>query len=410
MKKIKTILFTFVIASLLPLSLVGQDHGTTQYAISQVDVKIRNTISQRKTNHENQEKINAFVNETAKWFKASSDIQNKINQAKSGTGDYSTFNTQNLQQEIQNLEQQQKSIKSLNGGVTIDMKIYNSINELKNGLTDRSQEMVQLINEDEKLKNNLQTLDIERDKYVTDAEYDESTDQKNLLWNKIQYLKKKLQSNFEDYSRTSRDKVNPAVWCTKKDNNSSIKCMDRKLYIAGLTKAYIDQLALTPGKKYNQNEFANIIKNHQQRSIEVKKEATYMLREWYGLINSMEQEIKALEKKYWNEEINSDIDPSGCWVIVIGEDEYPKVRIEENIFGEYIAKLTNPGSLHKDYKTGEILFSVSRINATTFDGTEYSFSKSGATTRIPVRIIIQKNRKGIEYRTSDDLLTLRPCY
>ena len=410
MKQFKNLLFTFVIASLIPISLVGQDRYSTQHAIDQVDVKIQNTISQRKANHENQEKINAFVNETDKWVKASSDIQNKINQARSHSGNYSSFNSNQLQQEIQNLEQQKKAINSLNGGITVDWKRYNSISELKNGLTEKSQEIVKLINEDEKLKKKLHSLDIERDSYVKDGETDERTNKKNLLWNKIQYLKRKLPSLKGDYNKASQDKINPAMWCVKKDNNSSLKCLHRNLYIEALTKGYVKSLD-RDGKTYDPNELATLIKNAQRQSNAVKEEAKYMLREWHQAILSVEREIATLENRYWEEkEEDIDIDPSGCWVIVIGKDNYPKIRIEENLFGEYIAKLTDPGSLHENYKRGKILFNISRINATTFEGTEYSFSKSGATTRIPLRIIIQKDRRGIQYRTSDDILNLRPCW
>ena len=409
MKQIKNALFIFLAVSLLPFSVIGQDYVTYQNAISQVDVKIQNIITQRKTNHNSQENINAFVAEAGKWFNANSDIEHKINQAKSGSGDYSTFNSQNLQQEIQNLEQQQKAINNLNGGVTIGEENYNSISALRNGMTEKSFEIIQLINEDEQLKNKLQSLDIERDNYVADAEKDEKIDKQNFLRNKIQYLKKKFQSNYEDYSRTSSDKINPAIWCTRKDEKSSLKCIHRNIYISVLTETYVREIRES-GKKYDQNKLAEMIKNAQQQSIEVKKEATYMLREWYALINAMQQEIDDMEKRYWSgEEKNIDIDPSGCWIIGIGKGTQPVVEIKENPFEEFVGTVTNTGTIHKKYK-GRVLFKFTRVNSTTFEGTEYAYTDKGfVKARIPVRIIINKNRNGIEYRTVEQILTLRPC-
>ena len=400
MKQIKTLLFASLILSIIPVSVIGQDHGTYQYAINQVDINVQNVIAKRKTNSENQKNINAFVTEAGKWFEARSNIKKKINQAK---------NNQSSQQYIQQLEQEQKAINSLNGGVTIDWKTYNSMDDLKNDLTEKSLEMVQLINEDEKLKNELKSLDIERDNYVAKAEKDEKTDQKNLLWDKIQYLKKKFKSNYEEYSKTSQNKVNDAIWCTKKDGSSSLKCLHRNLYISALTETYIREIRKS-GKEYDQNKLVEMIKNAQSESIKLKKEATYMLREWYELIKGMEQEIANLENKYRNwEEPDNNIDPSGCWLIVIGNGVKPMVEIKAKPFEEFVGIVTRTGTIHEKYQN-RVLFRLTRVNATTFEGYEYEYSDKGTRKgSVPVRIIINKNRTGIDYRTSDNILNLRPC-
>jgi len=408
MKQIKNSLFYFAVVLLLPNFIFAQNYyPSINDKINGIDMQIRNLISQRKINHENQETINAFVVEGGKWFKAISDIQNKINYAKSRSGDYSTFNKKDLLKEIQNLEQQKKEINSLNGGVTINRRTYNSINELQDALTEQSLLMVELINDDEKLSNDLQELDIIRDKMVADFETDEKVNQKNILWNKLQHLKQKQQFLEEDYNKDSHDIVTPAIWCTKKGKNSSLKCLHRNLYISTLTEVYIKKLDET-GKKYDQNELAGMIKNAQKQSENVKKEAKYMLRERYHELNALQQEIGAIEKKYWEEENNIDIDPSGCWAIAIGTGSRPQINIVKNAYGEFDGIIMDPGPLA--YKKGKRLFTIARINSTTFKGTEYSHSESGITTRISLRVIVQKGRNSADYRTSDDHLTLLPCW
>ncbi len=279
MKQIKKTLFYFAIVLLLPSFIFAQNYfASINDAINGIDIQIRNLISQRKINHADQDKINAFVAEAGKWFTAISNIQNKISQARSRSGDYSTYSSQSIKQELQKLEQERNAINGLNGGVFIDDDSYSSINELKNGLTVKSKEMVRLINEDEKFNNELRTFDIRRDEMVAKIEPDEKTDQRNVLWDKLQHLKLKKTFYEEDYNNDSKDIINPAIWCVKANKNSSLKCLHRNLYIAALTEAYIIKLDKS-GKKYNQNELAEMIKNAQKQSIEVKKEAKYMLRE-----------------------------------------------------------------------------------------------------------------------------------
>lgn len=403
MKQIKNTLFIFLIISLFPISVVGQDYGTYQHAINELDVRIRNLVSDRKINRENQEKINAFVAEAGKWFTASSEIQNKINQAR---------NSQNLEQEIQKLEQEQKAINSLNGGTYVVDKTYFSINELRSELTEKSKEMVRLINEDEQIRNNIQSLDIDRDKCVAGAESENKidSDEEKILEDRKVHLNFLGHEYIEEFSKVYSNIKTEAIWCTQKDKNSPLKCMHRNLYIAGLSELYINKLAES-GKKYDENELAGMIKNAQKESKRVKDEAApNILKKMDEQIKSMNQEINEIDKKLRDQEkIITDIDPSGCWIIGIGKGTQPVVEIKENANGEFVGTVTTSGTIHKNYQ-GRVLFILTRINVTTFEGTEYAYTDKGyVKARIPVRIIINKNRRGIEYRTVEQILTLRPC-
>lgn len=409
MKQLKYILFTFVMVSLFPISLNGQNSSPSYgELISQIDVKIQDLIFQRKSNHAEQDNINNFVAEVGRWFTASSNIQTKIDQARGRSGDYSTFSNQGIQQEIQKLEQEQIAINGLNGGTIIQGVTYYSIDELRSAMTEKGKEVLQLINDDENLKNDIRSLDMERDRYTAEIEYSDKEDKRNVLYENMMYLEKKKNLYKYDLTRELKDLKDVNYWCARASKDSPIKCLHRKYYLALLVAIYDKQLSDTPGKEYDQNEFAGMIKNVRDRSNKVKKEAQDMIREKREEIKSLEQQYEALYEEYYNVDKLINIDPSGCWVIVIGSGRRPQINIVKNAYGEFDAFITDPGSIK--YNRGKKLFTMARINASTFEGTEYSFDNSGAETRIPLRIIINKKSNSGEYRTRDDLLTLLRCY
>ncbi len=408
MKQIKRALFTLVIVSLLPISLVGQNSDPTyRQLINQIDVKIQDLDTQRKRNHTEQDNIKNFVAEVGRWFTASSNIENEINQARTQSGKYSTFSNQRMQQELQKLEQERNAINGLNGGSTIQGITYYSIDELRSAMTEKGKEVLQLINVDEKIKNDIRSLDMERDGYAAEIEYIDEEDKRNILYNKMKYLELKKNIYKADLKRELKDLKDVNYWCARANKDSPIKCLHRKYYLALLVASYDKQLTDTPGKKYDQNEFVGMIKKVRDRSNKVKKEARDMIREKREEIKSIEQQYEAAFEIYMNKENIIDMDPSGCWVIAIGTGRRPQINIVKNAYGEFDAFITDPGPL--DYKKGKRLFTMARINSTTFEGTEYSFNNSGGETRIPLRIIINENRSSIEYRTRDELLTLLPC-
>lgn len=408
LKQFKIILFAFIIISLLPISVFGQNYWGPSFkeSINKIDEKIHNLIFQRKRNHENQDKINIFVAEAGKWFTASSNIQNKINQARGRSGAYSNLNSQRLQQELQKLEQEKNAINGLNGGATIQGVTFYSIGELKSAMTKKSNEIIELINYEEQIKIDLQSLDIERDKYTAEIELDDELDQQKILEEKLDYLEEKKSLNQEDFMRRHEQLKDVNYWCQKINKDSPIKCLHRRLYISKLTAHYANQLVTTPGKKYNQNEFAQMIKNARDQSNTAKQEEKDRMDKKLIKLASIQQQIDVTRKELNKKKI-IEIDPSGCWVIPIGTKR-PQINIIKNSYGEYDGIITDPGS--SAYKKGKRLFTMARINSTTFEGTEYSHSKSGIQTRIPLRVIVKKGIRNADYRTSDDQLTLLPCW
>jgi hypothetical protein len=402
-------LFTLTMLLLIPFTIEAQYYGPSyDEKINKVDMKIQNLMFQRKTNRAEQDKINNFVAEAGKWFASYSNIQNKINQAKRGSGDYSTFTNQRLQQILQELEQEKKAIHGLNGGATIQGKTFDSIDKLQSELTGKSEDAITLVNEDEKIGIDIQSADMERDQYVAGLQESEILDKKDLLEEQWTNLNKKKMKHQLDYNYYAEMLNNDNFWCAEARDKSHIKCIDSRLYIIKYTKMYSERLKEGINKKISRKELIEMIMQAKEKSDIVKQKAHDMQRKRKKKLLSLQKQMTSIEQQLYSTKIKTNqIDPSGCWVIVIGKGRRPEIRIKENANGEYDAYIIDPGPLN--YKRGKRLFTMARINASTFEGTEFSYSDSGRTTRIAVRLIITKNRNSIEYRTRDDLLTLMPC-
>jgi hypothetical protein len=400
--KKKTKSLWYIILVLIPFTLTGQNYLTYEDQINKVDIKISQLITQRKINRAKQDKINDFIPEVGRWFDNYSNIQTKIKEAKGQYGNYGSFDNQKLERALQQLEQERITVYNLNGGTTIHGVTYYSIGELQSAMTTKSKEVVDLINDDEKITIALQTADRERDRLVSQLEESDELDNRDNSRERWNGLKIKLYLLESDYKRDSYMLNSPNFWCASAAN-SKIKCVHRKYYVAHLITLYTESLIDNLGKKYDQKELADMIIQARDNSNDIKRNAqSEIIFETLEQIKSIKQQLKSFTTKV------PLVDPSGCWVILIGSGRKPVITIQENSYGEFDAYITDPGSLN--YKRGKRLFTMARINATTFEGTEYSYSKSShSETRIPVRLIIQKNRSSIEYRTSDDLLTLLPC-
>lgn len=392
----KTLSF-LIILLLIPLFIIGQSNEAQH--IQNLDYRIQDLISKRKTNRAEQDKINTFSTQAVSWIKSYTNIQTKIQQAKERSGDYYSFSREQMEDELQQLEQQRNAIYNLNGGTIIQGTLYNSIDKLQNAFTEKGKEIINLVNEDESISISIREADIERDKIMSQLEKD------NVIHNKLdsetwrQSLENKAELLQETIDRDIDFINDPNYICGVTKANVPLKCIHKELFIPAFTEAYIKKM-YDSGKEYDKNELIKLVKTVKENSMMVKELRKKTLQE---KINQVREIHAQLSKE------SISIDPSGCWVIPIGTDR-PMVNIRENTYGEYVAKVTKRGALHEKY-TDKVLFTVSRINTTTFEGTEYNYSDTGKLIkRIPLRLIIHKNRSGIDYRTSDDILTLRPCW
>jgi len=399
MKLVKNVLFTLVVLSLLPISVMGQnDQSYEAQQIQILDFRIQNLISQRKMNRAEQDKINEFCVQAATWIDSYTKIQAKIQQAKGKSGDDYSFSREQLEEELQQLEQQRNAIYSLNGGTTIQGTLYNSIDQLQNTFAKKGKEIITLVNEDESISIAIRAADIKRDKFMSQLEKGNVIHSKQGSETWRQSLEYKVELLQETINR-DRDFINdPNFICGVTKANVPLKCIHKDLFIPAFTEAYIKK-SYDSDKAYDKNELIKLVKTAKENSMMVKE-----LRK-----RALEEKINQIVEIHSQSSKESvSLDPSGCWTIPLGNNR-SEIDIQENIFGEFIGKITKRGSLHKNYEEKN-LFTITRINTTTFEGTEYTYSRKGEIVkRIPLRIIIQINRSGIDYRTADDILTLRPC-
>jgi len=389
---VKTVLFGLLFLVFFPIHFYAQSEN--EYRINQIDFEIGNLIAQRKTNHLAQKDINTFASIAESWFAKYEEIQVEIRQVNTKSGDYMYYSPNELNHKLSQLEQGSRTVYNLNGGISVHNKYYNSLDDLRNDMASQGKEVVRLVNEDENLRRQIQSLDIERDRLV-DADHAE--------YKKYSIFPKRRIANLkEDYERNLKAVYDVNFWCVKGESNlTPLKCIDRKLYISALTVIYLEKIKSDPSMSYSERRLADMIKRARDESNEAKQEAID-----YGLA-AQEQNITNLERKFQNQIIM--IDPVGCWVLVVG-DAYnrPVIEIRENEYGEFNGFIVDPGPL--DYfRKGGHFFNIARINEVTFEGTEYSYGTNGNTTRIPLRLIITANRSSIEYRTTDEIITLLPC-
>ena len=393
MKQIQNILFIFIIVSLLPTSVIAQVYISFEDEINGIDIRISDLMNQRNNNRIEQEEINHLVSEVSQWFTSYDNVNNEIKRVQQEINQYGSFQNSKSENQLRDLKQEQSDIFNLRGGSTIGESTYSSIDDLKNLMSEYSERIVTLLNEDEKLTMDLRELDIQRDRLYAKLE-----GENHELWQKG--LEQKIDRLLEDYNRDLTLVDNPKAWCVRTNDNTPMKCLPGKLFITLLTDRYINKLSQTPGMKFDQNELANLIKKYKKESNEIKRKMKSMgINEELLQISEIRRKLeKGLEKA----------DPSGCWIIAIGTGKRPQINIVKNSEGEYDGIITDPGPL--DYKRGKRLFTVARINSTTFVGTEYSHSNTGIETRISLRIIVKKDRSSADYRTSDDQLMLLPCW
>jgi len=150
----------------------------------------------------------------------------------------------------------------------------------------------------------------------------------------------------------------------------------------------------------DQQELNTRIRKVQEQSDELKKAVKG------GLIPQLEREIADLQVKMGQlERIQQDI--AGCWTILLGARDFPTLNVVHNDGGDFEGVIIDRGRL-AHIRPGHRLFSVARINATTYDGTEHTFSQDGQPTRIPLRLVVSSDFVSMSYR-SDQVLSLRRC-
>ena len=371
---------------------------TKKHLIAEIDNEVAHNIRLRKINDEQQKEIDIWTKDASAWIEQQNRLSQAVNRARQRKGDYATLNRKQLQQEIDDLNNRLISVIKPPGGRMLGNKKYYHIEDAYKEMVVKSKELERLQDQEHKFAQKMLELDARRDELVRKAE--KSTG-KFIKENRklLAYLKKVRNRRIEQVN-------NPDTWCEQqyylKDGITSpgpFICRDRKMVLIHLAQKYRAELRRT-GKPFKAEELAAKVREVQENSNQTK--ATLKNK----AIPFIENAIYESEQLAEAAEIPA-IDPSGCWFMWLpGSNRKAVIHIKLKDNAGYEGQIVDHGWL--DLPDSHILFKADRINATTFEGTEYSIIKN-IRTRTRLRLIIDKGRHTITYRTEDDMVSMTPC-
>ncbi len=319
-------------------------------------------------------------------------ILNKQESGKSGLRDSDS-------QSVKLKELQKKRELLLNTPVVINGKEYQSFSQLLDAIVKANTDHILLRENYNTLTRQLDDLGRERDMLIAQAR---GQVQQNLQLENYNRAVEQLREEL-DIIQTLVD--NKEIWLiddlsvVAMTSSSFFPNFPRQEAIDAITCKYLADLHTTPGKKFNQQELAEKIKQAQSGSKKIKEiirhriipEKTLKINELQARINSLRPEMEI----------------EGNWVIIIGTENFPIINISNRGAEGYEAVITKVGQLDH-FKPGGVLFVVNRTEANIYVGTEYSFTESGEKTALPLRLEVNPGGKSLRYR-SDELLTLQRC-
>ncbi len=387
---------TLVLAILLPAAHARAQNRDAQDRIDAIESRSDQVVEQRRQVREELNRADRLAGIAADWFQKKSRVDTEIQrlEEQKRSGSFNIYDTRQLDDQLQALRRKLDGIMRLEGGLPIDGVPFGSLFQLQEEVKRKNSEALQLNDEYVRLTQELRALDQERDALLPQA-LDQAKTQLRSDKFTLSYLR-------EDLEMLQELVGNNGLWILQ----SAIKLgamaphMSRERAITLLTNEYILSVQSTPGKKVDHRELAEKIKKYQAESDAIKREVRErIIPERIREIEELQRRVSLLE--------GGAREIKGCWVIVVGSGNYPVIEIAGNAQGYYEAILTHVGQLDF-FKRGNRLFSVSRVNDDTYDGTEYSFTAAGRPVKVTLRLVMSRDGKSISYR-ADSLLTLRRC-
>lgn len=389
---------------LLPISAQADD---TQYFdkqevhISEIDNEIERVLRRRKVLTQEIKEIHNWSQQLSNWLGEQEKTTQALNQAKQNKGDYGTMRRDQLQDEIDSLEARLEKINNPPGGKRIGNNFYYSLNDAYNDISMQSEHLHVLHKQDFEYNQQLSVLDTKRDDFVRRAQESTGT-----------FIKEN--KPFLDHLRNVREQRireanDPLTWCEQhviEEPNSGLPhmgpvvCQDRKQTLIFMVHKYREEIIKT-GEPYSEVAIKKMI-----RDLEAESERTKRLMR-KRLIPQLEEAIAQAEIDLKDAQKAQNINPVGCWFMWLpSSNRKAIISIRDDRNPGYEGKISEHGWLN--LPNGHVLFKVDRINAATFEGTEYSiFNRKKTWTAL--RLIIDENRNNMTYRTKDDMVNLTPC-
>lgn len=385
-----------VLTVLIPGTAAQAQSNEAQDRIDAIEARSNEAAEQRRQVREELNKADRLAWIVTGWFQKKGQVEAEIQrlETQKKTGAFNIYDTRQLDDQLQSLRNKLDGIMRLEGGLVIDGDPFNSFFMLQEALKQKNSEAIRLNDEYVRLTQELRALDQERDALLPRAR-EQAKERLYFDQFKLGYLQ-------EDLEMLQTLVSNNDLWILQSSiaMGAMVPHMSRERAITFLTNEFILSVQTTPGKKADHRELAEVIKQYQAQSEAIKRQVReHIIPEKMREIEELRQRIKMRE--------GGAGDIRGCWVVMVGSGNYPVIEIAANAQGDFEAIITRVGQLDF-FKRGNRLFSVSRVNDDTYDGTEYSFTADGRPTRIPLRLVISRDGKSIHYR-ADSILTLRRC-
>jgi hypothetical protein len=395
--------FLFIFISPLTLSY-SQQYGSHQEKIREIDIQIDQLLFKKKVNNRELDKLNQFSVKVGDEFEKLKNVNDEIARIEKAIQDkdYTTYGgNKSLKSELTDLQAKQQAIYQPPGGITINGEKFKNLQDLQNELVPLAKELLRLKRENGDLSQELLKLDTTRDDLVAqipDHNQLESSRKKRIFTIEKEY-----------YYQYISDINNPRKICWEEYsfNNGNPTparpvCVERQVAVALIVRDYRDELNRTGGKFNKDDLVQKILKKITESGAAKESIKRNFLPGLRSKLNALQTEINSLNKP-------ADLTILGFWELSDGSPNSPHIEIEPDGNG-FKGTVRRQGWIAQDL--GHVLFRVDRINETTFDGTEFSFTyhpvkkNTRIRTRIPVRLIVNQNGSSISYRTKDDMLTL----
>lgn len=402
-KNISKWLIVLILFMSIPAFVAAQQNVDQQLA--GIDEKVDTILFKQRNIKQRLDKYDAFSKEAERWFKRFENVEKEIFdvQQKVSSENYTTYEKDQILSRLNQLKKEQASINHPPSGININGNQISDLTTLQSTLIQVGRKIKELKNQYNELAQQLNNLDIDRDRLVAQSNADS-----NAI---LESNNKRFKILEERYNDIVNDIENEQIWCEQEYRliDGAFEplapiCRDRRQVIRDLVVISREE-AKASGLPLDPKVLADRIAREEKASYEAKD---FLRNKVLPVIRAEAAQIQ--KENQANTQKVFEI--AGCWKLSGDPYDVPVLDIRPLNSGGYDGIITSPGYLA--YQTGHRLFTVARINATTFDGTEFSFKTDPQTnrevvTRIALRLIVDPSGRTIGYRTRDDIATLSSC-
>ena len=381
----------------------SRDQDARQQRVDALDANIEQVARERGQIRDQINEANRFFRDAKGWFDRYAQVQQEIQkvEAEKASGGYSIVDNRQLDDRLAALVAQRRRIETLNGGTVIGGTRYGSLRELQDATQPRSNDLVELNEQYTSLAADLTRLDARRDELTSQLDLD---DRHRLVLHKRQLSVRERELAACEQLVADENLV---ILADNAPYKSAPPFMSRDSLFFHVTDQYLFEINTSQdragtwgsGVEFDPDELASRLKRYLGYSNAQRQ----VLRT--EVLPRLETEIASLRTAIASIEQGGDV--RGCWTVLLGTSNFPRLEISRNQSEGYDGIITDRGRL-AHIRAGHRLFIVTRTNSRTFDGSEFAFDEAGRPTRSQLRLVLDADGVSMSYRT-DQLLALRRC-